>query len=1233
MMKRAKPKRGVRVPACLSILGACISMSGLLAVEFRRGDVNVDGRVDLHDVAVLGEHIFSGVGQLRCEPAADANVDGTIDVNDLVELTRRATHPELALDSGTDLPAPGSLACGGDAGEVARCMDYPQALCTRVSTRDADASVRVWIEPPDPALPPQESWATVFLMARGLDDVTGWQIALRSTAPIHETSTERTIAAPAAAGGLLDDSGLHDTHFIDGAGQRALLSSTLLSRNRTPAQTLPPDLAHPILQFRGDVTTRGCVELTVVFDDALTGAVRQAPLNIITRVAGTLEPARRGADLIFCNPLELAATPTGLKLPLDFGLDDRSLAVRVATTDIAPEASSLTVELRGAGGLRGFLPGLRLRQEEFAGRRLQDRADVERARDVRRLVIPRDALNRDLHVLLERQTSPATLESVDLCIAAGGGALESLSVTTATAGDTLPASVRGVGFEADTRLELSAESGARAPVTVLRVLSSTRLEVLLDLADAEPGLFDLVLVDGDEDQGILRDVLRVLPANELPGERLDVDVSVRPFLRFARVRPLTLSIENPGNLSVPLPLVRLSARTAIELGTDSADRRAEDLLVLPNSAGTLGGIIAPGACIDVSLVIEGRELGESQLRADLFDDGPDDRVDWESVPAPPATSPAEWHDLRDSIAADLGETWPRLLDSLRAASDRLRLRGAPATSALELLQFASRRALEIPNGAMTGRLVDAEGAGVGGAMICAERGGDVLSSARTSADGGFILDWLHQLVGYRVVVVDHSIVDGDAEVFLAGELDALDRLLVVEPGANGIVPGCPDCRQDELPTRLPETRRLDWTPATATDLEVIAGRDPNIKEARPGQRGVAGFRGTIEPGTEVSYTIFFENAADASAAEQIVRVVDELDERFDLSTFRFGEVGFGEHSIPLDLPPSPYDGTSCAPEVTGDLWNVTASRQLTIADHEIVVRVDGDLTAASGEDPATISWLFQTLDPSPCGEPLDDLAGFLPPNNEEGIGEGWVSFEVSLRDDIEEPPIEEDLTNRASIRFDQQGVIVTDPPAIHSFENRRPPDAPEFPRPFDGAMDVATERVIAWDEAPRADSYEVFLWRSTDAPPAVPSASGLAIASWLPSEPLDAATEYRWRVVALNEVGETSGATWSFTTGGTSGLFVRGDVDGSEAIELTDAIVILQFLFAAGTAPTCLDASDTNDDDNVDISDAVRLLAWLFIGGQPLPPPAAPTPSVNASHCGIDPTPDSIDCASFDLCE
>jgi hypothetical protein len=81
--------------------------------------------------------------------------------------------------------------------------------------------------------------------------------------------------------------------------------------------------------------------------------------------------------------------------------------------------------------------------------------------------------------------------------------------------------------------------------------------------------------------------------------------------------------------------------------------------------------------------------------------------------------------------------------------------------------------------------------------------------------------------------------------------------------------------------------------------------------------------------------------------------------------------------------------------------------------------------------------------------------------------------------------------------------------------------------------------------------------------------------------------------------------------------FRRGDADGDGAMELSDAIAVLDRLFLGGEPLGCPDAADANDDGELDLTDPIAILSRLFLGGDALPPPGS-------ADCGVDPTPDGL---------
>ncbi len=89
--------------------------------------------------------------------------------------------------------------------------------------------------------------------------------------------------------------------------------------------------------------------------------------------------------------------------------------------------------------------------------------------------------------------------------------------------------------------------------------------------------------------------------------------------------------------------------------------------------------------------------------------------------------------------------------------------------------------------------------------------------------------------------------------------------------------------------------------------------------------------------------------------------------------------------------------------------------------------------------------------------------------------------------------------------------------------------------------------------------------------------------------------------------------------------FKRGDVDADGTVNIADGVALLNHLFGGGDAPTCADAADSSDAGGATITSAVFILNFLFSGGTSPPPPGH-------EECGVDPTEDELDCASYDGC-
>lgn len=88
--------------------------------------------------------------------------------------------------------------------------------------------------------------------------------------------------------------------------------------------------------------------------------------------------------------------------------------------------------------------------------------------------------------------------------------------------------------------------------------------------------------------------------------------------------------------------------------------------------------------------------------------------------------------------------------------------------------------------------------------------------------------------------------------------------------------------------------------------------------------------------------------------------------------------------------------------------------------------------------------------------------------------------------------------------------------------------------------------------------------------------------------------------------------------------FIRGDANADAAVDISDGVYSLGYLFLGGAAPTCVDAGDADDSGDLVITDPIYVLNHLFLGG-----PAPPSPF---GDCGTDSTEDHLGCESFLPC-
>ena len=122
-------------------------------------------------------------------------------------------------------------------------------------------------------------------------------------------------------------------------------------------------------------------------------------------------------------------------------------------------------------------------------------------------------------------------------------------------------------------------------------------------------------------------------------------------------------------------------------------------------------------------------------------------------------------------------------------------------------------------------------------------------------------------------------------------------------------------------------------------------------------------------------------------------------------------------------------------------------------------------------------------------------------------------------------------------------------------------------------------------------------------------------------------------VVSSEEPRAAGGFSLTLASTDETDVFSRGDGNGDGSLELTDGIIVLNYLFTGGDAPGCMEAADSDNDGQISLTDAVLVLSYLFQGGNA---PALPGPPGVNTGCGPDTdvpgSPGDLGCDSYAGC-
>ncbi|MBD2169240.1 DUF4114 domain-containing protein [Calothrix membranacea FACHB-236] len=194
------------------------------------------------------------------------------------------------------------------------------------------------------------------------------------------------------------------------------------------------------------------------------------------------------------------------------------------------------------------------------------------------------------------------------------------------------------------------------------------------------------------------------------------------------------------------------------------------------------------------------------------------------------------------------------------------------------------------------------------------------------------------------------------------------------------------------------------------------GKSPIVRAVDPndiiGPKGF-GDENWIASNSILPYTIRFENVSTATAPAQTVTITHPLDTDLDWRTFRLGSFGWGGLVFQVPENRSFYQ-----------------QRIDLTEDYGFYVDVFASIDINKGE----ASWTITTIDPQTGEAPQDALAGFLPPNNEDGVGDGFVTYTIRPDRNAQTGDV---IDAKATIVFDTEEPIDT-PPIFNTLDATSP---------------------------------------------------------------------------------------------------------------------------------------------------------------------------------------------------
>lgn len=339
----------------------------------------------------------------------------------------------------------------------------------------------------------------------------------------------------------------------------------------------------------------------------------------------------------------------------------------------------------------------------------------------------------------------------------------------------------------------------------------------------------------------------------------------------------------------------------------------------------------------------------------------------------------------------------------------------------------------------------------------------------------------------------------------------------------------------------------------------VVSRDPNDIYGYTAESGSKAIRDGL---TEVYYTIEFENDPKfATAAAHEIEVTDILDPAiFDLTTFAPTQVKIGDKTAELDGSPNFVTTIDMRPDIYA------------------VAQVEGTLDEGSG----MARWYITTLDPMTMEPTEDPQIGVLPVNsNGNGIGE--LSYDISLKADLEHAT---KVENKATIVFDTNDPIET-PVWTNIIDKVTPESSITEVKVIDSS--TAEVDVKVTDELSGPWRYDVYVQYGLGSA-WTKAAENVAISEKAKVEIYEG-INHGFYVVATDSAGnvEQKQAAREFTLE-TEGSVKLGDANGDGIVSVSDAVTIIGHILGEEPKKFLVLAADVNGDGLVTVADAVQVI-------------------------------------------